>query len=69
MVEVGNPKGGNLMEKVGVDRVIQVLEEEINRIDSYCDDFTRDYSAWGRMENELERLQKILAFTQNLKAT
>ena len=50
--------------KVGVERVIEVLQEEIERIDSYCDDFTKNYGSWASMEKELDKLKEVLAFVQ-----
>ena len=50
--------------KVGIERVIDVLQEEIERIDGYCDDFTKDYGAWASMEKELDKLKEVLAFVQ-----
>ena len=48
--------------KVGIERVLEVLQEEIGRIDGYCDDFTKDYRAQVNMEKELDKLKEILNF-------
>ena len=51
--------------KVSVERVIEVLQEEIQRIDGYCDDFTKDYGAWASMEKELDKLKAVLDFVNS----
>jgi hypothetical protein len=55
------------MAQYGVERVITVLNEEINRFDNAADDFPQNDVAYVQLENELARLEKILAFCVQVK--
>lgn len=55
------------MELHGLEKVINVLQEEIEKYDNAADSYPFNDEAYLRMEGHLDKLEKLLQYALSLK--